>query len=129
LVNAIETSTGGRALGTNAQQQLRRELNSNANLRVKSSHGNGVVDERRDARIAHAFKTNTSIKGKSTAARAHQALQQASTLSNPKFKQVLGNMRVHNASTGRTHLLKNHTAHAHRSTSANKGSSGGGRRK
>jgi hypothetical protein len=108
VMNAIETSTPGRPLGQEARQEVRRDMNDSSNLRIKSSEGNRVVDERHDARIAAAVVNNTSIQSQATAARAYQAYEAAGNLSNPKYQDTLGKVPVVNPETGRTHELRNH---------------------
>lgn len=84
-------------------------MNDDSNLRIKSSYGNQVLDERRDARIASAFVNGTSIQGGTTAARAYTAYQSASQHNAlGTYASALGDMRVYNPDTGRSHLLKNH---------------------
>jgi len=68
------------------------------------------VDERRDARIADAFKTGTPIEGKSTIKIAFVALQSGTQLGQPlsHVESKLGLIEVYDVDTGRTHLLENH---------------------
>lgn len=108
LVNTIETNTSGRPLNPETKANLARDMNNPGNLRVKTSYGNQVLDERRDARIANAYVNETPIEGKSTAARAFQAYKGASTLENPKYAEEIGNVRVHNPETGGYYMVKNY---------------------
>lgn len=108
LLNAVETHTPGAPLQGVARDDLIREMNHPSNMRVKTDHGNRVLDERRDARIAHAFVNDVPLEGESTVARAAQAYAAAQGLSNPKYADALGEMPVLNPETGRTHKLRNH---------------------
>ena len=56
-------------------RDLARDMNHDSNMRLKSSFGNQVLDERRDARIANAFVNQQALYGQSTANRAFQAYQ------------------------------------------------------
>eukprot|EP00298_Acanthocystis_sp_HF-20_P003630 c13981_g1_i1.p1 GENE.c13981_g1_i1~~c13981_g1_i1.p1 ORF type:complete len:174 (+),score=64.93 c13981_g1_i1:39-524(+) len=107
LVNVIETHSPGRALSGSSRNQLAREMNSAENLRIKSEYGNRVLDERRDARIANSYVNQTPIQGKTTAERAYQVYQGAQTLSNPKYGNAIGEMRVQNPETGGYYKVKN----------------------
>lgn len=112
LYNTIATNTQGRPLSSKGQRELHRDLNHDTNIRLKTQHGNRVLDERRDARIAHAFVSGEPIQGKSTANRAFQAYQSASTFTTLSAASAqLGDMKVHNPDTGRFHMLKNHGNH------------------
>eukprot|EP01036_Dinobryon_divergens_P039665 gene39665-52319_t len=79
LAQAIITNTGGRPMSEETQEIMSRDLNHDTNLRLKSVHGNRILDERRDARIAAAFINGDVIEGQSTATRAYLAYQSAST--------------------------------------------------
>jgi hypothetical protein len=109
LANVIMTNTRGRPMGGAAREAFIRDMNDNGNLRIKSSRGNKVLDERRDARIADAFVNSMPIMGTTTAQRAHLAYQTAKEYTTmDALANQLGNMRVYNEETGRTHMLKNH---------------------
>lgn len=108
LMNTIETRSSGAAQQETSRKQLVREMNHDDNLRIKSDYGNRVLDERRDGRIANAYVEGTPLQGKSTVARAEQAYKAAQGLTNDKYARELGEMRVLNEDTGRTHKLKNH---------------------
>ncbi len=96
-------------MGGAAREAFIRDMNDNGNLRIKSSRGNKVLDERRDARIADAFVNSMPIMGTTTAQRAHLAYQTAKEYTTmDALANQLGNMRVYNEETGRTHMLKNH---------------------
>ena len=90
------------------REELARDLNHSDNLRVKSDYGNRVLDERRDARIASALVNDTPIQEKTTADRGYQAYRGASSMSSPKYEDALGDLKVMNPETGRTHYLRNH---------------------
>lgn len=76
---------------------------------MKSVYGNVVLDERRDARIAQAFVEGETIYGRSTAQRAYLAYESARQMSSlDAVTRALGDMRIYNESTGRSHLLRNH---------------------
>ena len=109
LANAILTHTPGRPLGEQGRREFIRDMNDDANLRIKSQHGNVVLDERRDARIAHAYVSGEAIRGHSTAQRAYQAYRSASNYTSmDALTAAMGEMRVMNPETGRSHLLRNH---------------------
>jgi hypothetical protein len=109
LYNAVTTHSSGRPLGEDARQQVARDLNSNSNVRIKTEYGNKVLDERRDARTAEAFVHGTPIMTKSGAARAYQQLVSAQQFESlATFAGQLGEIRVYNPETGRTHRLENH---------------------
>ena len=108
LMNSIGTHTSGRPMSASLDER-HRDMNHPTNMRLKSQYGNRVLDERRDARIAHAFVHGENIHGSTTAARAYQAYQSASTFTTlDSHAAALGNMKVHNPETGRAHLLRNH---------------------
>ncbi len=99
----------GRPLSEQGRRQFIRDMNHDSNMRVKSDYGNIVLDERRDARIAAAFGNGDTIRGGTTTQRAYQAYQSASSFTSmDSLSAALGEMRVHNPSTGRTHALRNH---------------------
>jgi hypothetical protein len=109
LMNVLETHSSGAPMSSDTRRAVVRDMNSDSNLRIKSDYGNRVLDERRDARIAQAFVHGEAIRGDSTATRAFIAYQAASNMeSTSKHADLLGNMRVYNAETGRSHFLKNH---------------------
>lgn len=109
VVNTILTHTPGRPLGDEGRRAVYQDLNSDANLRIKSVYGNVVLDERRDARIAQAFVEGETIYGRSTAQRAYLAYESARQMSSlDAVTRALGDMRIYNESTGRSHLLRNH---------------------
>jgi hypothetical protein len=108
LLNVIETHSSGAPLSDSAKKELIREMNSDENLRIKTGYGNQTLDERRDARIAQSYLYGTPIQEKTTANRAYQAYLGASTLSNQKYAQELGELRVRNPETGGYYKLKNH---------------------
>jgi len=108
LLNTIETHTSGAPMGTASRNEVIREMNADTNLRIKTSHGNRVLDERRDASIAQAYVNHTPIEHKNTAERAHQAYIGASGLSSEKYAKELGEMRVKNPKTGGYYKLKNY---------------------
>mmetsp|Transcript_21813 Transcript_21813/g.30822 ORF Transcript_21813/g.30822 Transcript_21813/m.30822 type:complete len:165 (+) Transcript_21813:111-605(+) len=109
LMNALSTHKAGRPR-TSSLKEFHRDMNHPTNMRLKSSYGNQVLDERRDARIAKAVGTGDKLYGKSTADRAFQAYQSASSFTTmDSLADQLGNMRVHNPNTGRSYKLKNHS--------------------
>lgn len=109
LANTILTHSGGRPMSNSTRQDFIGEMNHSSNLRIKSSYGNKVLDERRDARIAHAFVNDEPIKGASTATRAYNAYKAANNMNSvDSLAESLGNMRVYDESTGRSHKLSNH---------------------
>jgi hypothetical protein len=109
LANAIMTNTGGRPMSDDTRREFIRDMNDSTNMRIKSSYGNKVLDERRDARIAQAFVNDEAIRGNSTASRAYQAYQSANSFTTTdSIAKRLGEMRVYNPETGRSHKLKNH---------------------
>jgi hypothetical protein len=108
MMNVIETNSAGRAQSDAARRQLRDELNAAENLRIKTDYGNRSRDEWRDGRIADAYVNGGAIMEQTTAARAYQAYQGASTLSNQKYAQEMGNMRVFNPQTGGYYMVKNY---------------------
>lgn len=109
LANTILTNTGGRPMSESTRRDFIRDMNHDSNLRIKSSFGNRVLDERRDARIAQAFVARAPLQGGTTATRAYQAYSSASSFTTmDTLSANLGEMRVYNSETGRTHKLKNH---------------------
>ena len=113
LVNAINTHTAGRPLGDSGRVALAMSMGSADNLRLKSDYGNRTLDERRDARIASAFVNDTPISSHTAAQRASIAYQAAAGMGGhmSHVASSLGDMRVYDPSTGRTHALRNHDAH------------------
>ena len=113
LTNAITTHTGGRPRGEESRKDVAKALNSETNLRLKSEHGNRVLDERRDARIAAAYVSGSALEGDTTAKRADQAYRAAQRMGDPmeSVTRALGNMDVKDSETNRTHKLKNHEKH------------------
>ena len=108
LMNAIGTHTSGRPVSASLSE-FHRDMNHSTNMRLKSQYGNRVLDERRDARIAHAYVHGENICGVTTASRAYQAYQSASSFTSfDSHAAALGNMNVYNPETGRTHKLRNH---------------------
>ncbi len=110
VVNAIETNTPGRPKGEQARAEITRALNQSENLRIKSAYGNMVLDERRDARLCDALINGKPLQSKTGIARADIVYRAANALGDPvaKVADKLGNVKVLNPETGRTHLLKNH---------------------
>eukprot|EP01147_Barroeca_monosierra_P011118 gene11118-3179_t len=109
LMNTIQTNSPGRPRGESSKFELVRDMNHDSNIRMKSSRGNRILDERRDARIARAFVHNEPIYGSSTTRRAHQAYQSTTKFTSmDSLTQQMGNMKVYNDETGRSHLLKHH---------------------
>lgn len=109
LANTILTNSRGRPMSEATRSEFIRDMNHDTNMRIKTTYGNRVLDERRDARIAHAYVNGESIRGNSTASRAYQAYQSASTFTTmDSLSSALGNMRVYDEATGRSHKLKNH---------------------
>ena len=95
LFNAIHTHTRGRPLSEENRDKIRRQLNSDENLRIKSQYGNRVLDERRDARIAHALHNDIPIEGDSTSKRAALAYKQfEKILEAPSVARTLGDAIV-----------------------------------
>ncbi len=108
----MNTHMAGRPLSEQGRRQFIRDMNHDSNMRIKSDYGNIVLDERRDARIAAAFVSGESIRGGTTTQRAYQAYQSASTFTSmDTLAAAMGDMRVYNPSTGRTHALRNHARH------------------
>lgn len=109
LTNVFTTNTGGRPRSEKSKQELARDLNDESNLRIKTSYGNKTLDERRDARIAHAFVNDEAIQGKSTAARAYNAYKSSSQYTTlDSISERLGDMKIYNPETGRSHKVKHH---------------------
>eukprot|EP00667_Euglena_gracilis_P018023 EG_transcript_19098 len=109
LAQTIITHTPGRPMGDDRYEEFARDMNDSSNLRMKSSYGNRVLDERRDARIADAFVNGKEIQGDTTANRAYQAYKAASSYATmDALADQLGEMKVSNPETGRSHKLKNH---------------------
>eukprot|EP01041_Mallomonas_annulata_P001162 gene1162-2255_t len=109
LAQTIITNTGGRPMSEETQRMMSRDLNHDSNLRMKSSYGNRILDERRDGRIAAAFVNGDALEGRSTANRAYLAYQSASTFGTlNSVANQLGDMRILNPNTGRTHYVRNH---------------------
>ena len=110
LYNAIATNTQGRPLQAANKKELHADLNHESNVRLKSSYVNRTLDERRDARIANAFVSGDAIEGKTTANRAYQAYKSASSFTTlDAVAEQLGNMKIYNPDTGRSHSVKNHS--------------------
>ena len=103
LHNVFTTHLPGKPAGEATRNKILRALNSSKNLRMKSAHGNQVVDERRDARIAQSFVNGEPLKGKSTIKRAYQAhkFAKSEAVLAPVAK-ALGEMKADG------HKLKNH---------------------
>ncbi len=112
LANVVLTNTRGRPHSDETKQAIVAHLNSDSNLRIVSTERNRVVDERRDARVAEAYVNNTPIQGKSTTDHAYRAYKAAEQLKESTDVSILadrlGEMRVMNPDTGRSHKLKNH---------------------
>ncbi len=109
LANSILTHSAGRPMSEQSRKDFIRDMNDPTNMRIKSSYGNKVLDERRDARIADCYVNDQPLRGKTTANRAYQAYQSASTFDTmDSLSDALGNMRVYDETTGRSHMLKNH---------------------
>lgn len=108
LVNAINTHTAGRPYSDATIKEIGKKLNSEENLRIKSKKGNRKLDERRDARIACAYVTNTHIEGDSTAGRAAIAYKAAKNIGMDGITTALGNMKIKDPDSGRLHKVKNH---------------------
>jgi 23S rRNA-/tRNA-specific pseudouridylate synthase len=84
-------------------------MNRDENLRLKTDYGNKTLDERRDARICSAFVNEEPIQGDTTTNRAHLAHRSAmESESTKKYGEMMGEMKVLNPDTGRTHYLRNH---------------------
>ena len=113
LTNAITTHTGGRPRGDESRKEVTKALNSETNLRIKTTYGNATLDERRDARIAATYVSGGAIEGGTTTKRAEQAYRAAQRLGDPveSIARALGNMDVLDPETNRTHKLKNHEKH------------------
>ena len=106
------THTSGRPLSEQGRREFVRDMNHESNMRIKSVYGNGTLDERRDARIAAAFVNGDMIQGGTTTQRAYQAYQSASSFTSmDSLAAAMGEMRVYNPGTGRSHLLRNHARH------------------
>ncbi len=109
LFNAVTTHSSGRPLGSAGREQLARDLNDSSNVRIKTDYGNRVLDERRDARTADAFVNGTAIMSETGADRAYRQYQLAQQYgSTASFGEKLGEVKVYNQETGRTHKLANH---------------------
>jgi hypothetical protein len=113
LVNVIETHSAGRPKGDDSRKEVAKALNSESNLRIKSAYGNRTLDERRDARIAEAFVEDKPIEGKSTIARAKIVYDSSKQMGDPldSTTKALGEMKVYDEDTKRSHKLKNHDKH------------------
>jgi len=95
LFNAIHTNSRGRPLSEENRDKIRRQLNSDENLRIKTQRGNRELDEAHDARIAHALYHNIPIENEETAKRAVRALRQFRKLTEvPSVAQTLGALSV-----------------------------------
>ncbi len=109
LTQTIITNTGGRPMSESRKKELSRDLNHDSNLRIKSSYGNRTLDERRDARIAHAFVNGQVLEGNSTSSRAYQAYESAKSFTTlESVAAQLGNMKIRDSETGRSHYVRNH---------------------
>jgi large subunit ribosomal protein L40e len=109
LTNAVLTHSAGRPFGDDQRTAIARDLNSSDNLRIKTSHGNLKLDERRDARIAAAYVSGGSLHGNSTVERAHQAYKSAREMrSLESVADALGNMTIHTGKPGRPPMVKNY---------------------
>jgi ubiquitin len=108
LMNAVLTHTAGRPHCDEHRAAMTRDLNSNDNLRIKSTYGN-KLDERRDARIAAAYVTGGSLHGDTTVERAHQAYKSAQGMrSLTSVAEALGNITIHTGKPGRPPMVKNY---------------------
>jgi len=108
LVNAMNTHTAGRPYSQASKVDIAKKLNSGANLRIKSQKGNRELDERRDTRIACAYVNKTPLEGKSTADRAVIAYKAAKDIGLDGITSKLGNMKIKDSDTGKSHMVKNH---------------------
>lgn len=113
LVNSIETHKPGRPKNEETKSKITKELNSDKNLRIKSTHGNRILDERRDARIADAYVSKKAIKGETTTKRAVQAYESAKNMGDSLdgITKALGSLKIYDDHTKRTHYLKYHEKH------------------
>lgn len=109
LANTILTNSRGRPMSESTRQEFIRDMNDSSNMRIKTTYGNRVLDERRDARISHAYVKKEAIHGNTTGMRAYQAYQSASQYTTTdSLANELGNMRIYDKTTKRSHLVKNH---------------------
>jgi hypothetical protein len=72
LKHYVDVHTAGRPVADGAA--LARAMGAESNLRIKSAHGNTVLDAKRDERIGYAIvHGGGALHERSTAERAHQA--------------------------------------------------------
>jgi hypothetical protein len=118
VVNSVATHTRGRPLGDEGKAAVAKALNRADNLRIKSSNGNRVFDERRDARILDSFVNHKPIEGRSTAFRAGRVYESSKKAGDALefVTKALGQLDVYDEATKRTHKLKNHAVHETRKT-------------
>lgn len=108
VANTILTHQRGPPLGDQGREDFIRSMNSSGKLRIKSDSGNRITDERNDAKISHAIVHKTPITSQAVAHPAVQAYEASKNISVSSVQETLGNMKVLNPETNRTHLLKNH---------------------
>ena len=100
VAKGIKSHTGGRPV-VQGHDALARKINSDANLRIKTTHGNRILDERRDKRIVEAYKTKAPLREMTTAKRAVQAYKGAKAVGVDSLARSLGNMTFANGKKGR----------------------------
>tara|TARA_B100001250_G_C19522974_1_gene666808 strand:- start:149 stop:673 length:525 start_codon:yes stop_codon:yes gene_type:complete len=103
---------GGHGTGKHTSSEaISRALNDPLNIRIKTKHGNRILDERRDRRIDEAHANRTSITQRTTADRAVQAFKGAENSGkvNRALAQVaeeLGNITYNDGKPGRPPTIK-----------------------
>lgn len=109
---------GGHGTGTGTSgKDISRALNTDANVRIKTTHGNRTLDDRRDKRIAVAHASGASLTQKTTADRAVQAYKGASAAAAAsgaaavnQIASALGAMTFNNGKRGRPKSVKSMAA-------------------
>ena len=84
-----------------------KKLNSDKNIRIKSSYGNRTLDERRDVRIVDAYKNKTNLRERTTADRAVQAYKAAGEIGIHDIERELGDMSYNDGKRGRPRKIRN----------------------
>ena len=106
---------GGHGTGAGTSgKDISRALNNDANVRIKSQHGNRKLDERRDKRIVDAHVSGASLTEKTTADRAIQAFKGAkAAAATPsggaavnQIADALGALTFNNGKPGRPKTIK-----------------------
>ena len=109
---------GGHGTGTGTSgKAISRAINTDANIRIKTQHGNRTLDDRRDKRIVVAHASGASLKEKTTADRAVQAYKGASAAGAAsgsgavnQIAAALGALTFNNGKPGRPKSVKSMAA-------------------